>query len=83
MTQIIAGLVESDGKVVSIDNNENQINATRARTPDNLNIEYKVHDIYELDTLDQKFDVVYCRFVLYYVHKPRHALEQIKSILRE
>lgn len=63
MTQIIAGLVGSDGKVIAIDNNENQINAARARTPDNLNIEYKVHDIYELDTLDQKFDVVYCELI--------------------
>jgi len=82
MTQIIAGLIGSDGKVIAIDNNQNQINAARARTPDNLNIEYKVHDIYELDSLDQKFDVVYCRFVLHHVHKPRHALEQIKSVLK-
>jgi ubiquinone/menaquinone biosynthesis C-methylase UbiE len=81
MTQIIAGLVESDGKVIAIDNNENQVKAARARTPDNLNIEYKVHDIYELDSLDHKFDVVYCRFVLHHVHKPCHALEQIKSVL--
>jgi len=82
MTQIIAGLVSNTGHVVAIDNNENQIKAARSRTPDNLNIEYKVHDIYKLDTLDQKFDVVYCRFVLHHVHEPRHALQQIKSVLK-
>ncbi len=38
MTQIIADLVGSDGKVIAIDNNQNQINAARARTPDNLNV---------------------------------------------
>lgn len=54
MTPIIAHLVGSNSKVIAIDNNENQINAARARTPDNLNIEYKVHDIYELNLLDHK-----------------------------
>ena len=45
MAQIIARLVGSDGKVITIDNNENQSNAARALTPDSLNIEDKVHDI--------------------------------------
>ena len=58
MTQIIASLVGSDGKVITIDNNENHIKAAQARTPDNLNIEYKVHDIYALDALGQDFDNV-------------------------
>jgi ubiquinone/menaquinone biosynthesis C-methylase UbiE len=56
MNQTIVGLDGSDGKVIAIDNNKNQINAASAGTPDTLNIVYKVHDIYELDSLDQKFD---------------------------
>jgi len=51
MTQIIANLAGDAGHVVAIDNNENQITAAQNRTPENLAevIDYKVHDIYELE----------------------------------
>lgn len=38
--------------------------------------------VYALDTLDQKFDVVYCCFVLHHVHKQCHDREQVKSVLK-
>ena len=84
MTQAIANLVGDDGHVVAIDNSQNQVKAAQNRTPNNLKkiIEYSAHDIYDLDKLNQRFDVVYCRFVLHHVHKPRHALAQITKVLK-
>jgi len=84
MTQKLARIVGEAGKVVAIDGSEKQINAAIKRTPGELKniIEYKVHDIYELETLDQKFDLVYCRFVLHHLHKPRLALKKIAAALK-
>jgi ubiquinone/menaquinone biosynthesis C-methylase UbiE len=84
MTQIIAERVGDSGKVVAIDNSDNQIKAASKRTPEKLKhiIDYYVHDLYELEALDQTFDMVYCRFVLHHVHKPRQALDQIAKVLK-
>lgn len=84
MTQIIANIVGEIGKVIAIDNNENQVNAARGRTPDNLKniIEYKTCDVYDIESLGQDFDVVYCRFVLHHVQKPLYAIKQIEKVLK-
>ena len=48
MTQIIAERVGDSGKVVAIDNSDNQIKAASKRTPEKLKhiIDYHVHNVY-------------------------------------
>jgi SAM-dependent methyltransferase len=84
MTQIIATIVGESGKVVAIDNNDNQVTAAARRTRPYLTsiIEHRTHDVYNLTALNQKFDMVYCRFVLHHVNKPQQALQQISSVLK-
>jgi SAM-dependent methyltransferase len=45
-------------------------------------IDWVVADIYELEKLNKTFDMVYCRFVLHHIHKPRLALTQIAQVLK-
>ena len=84
MTQFLAEMVGETGKVVAIDNNENQINAAKQACPTHLGpmIDWQIGNIYELERLNQAFDLVYCRFVLHHVHRPRLALSQISKVLK-
>lgn len=84
MTQFIAERVGDIGRVVAIDNNENQLKAAKKRCPKHLQtkIDWELMDIYNLEKLGEKFDLVYCRFVLHHVHKPRLALSQIEKVLK-
>lgn len=84
MTQFIAEMVGDTGSVVAIDNSENQIKAAKHRCPEHLQkrINWQVTDIYDLEKLGKKFDLIYCRFVLHHIHKPRLALSQIAKALK-
>jgi len=84
MTQFIAEIVGDTGSVFAIDNSENQIKAAKNRCPEHLQkrIKWQVADIYDLEKLEKKFDLIYCRFVLHHIHKPRLALSQIAKSLK-
>lgn len=84
MSQHLAEIVGDNGHITAIDNSENQIKAAKMRCPEHLKnrIDWIVADIYELEKLNIKFDMVYCRFVLHHIHKPRLALTQISQILK-
>jgi SAM-dependent methyltransferase len=84
MTQLMAEMVGNTGKVVAIDNNDNQVNAAQNRCSAHLQkrITWQVGDIYNLEKLGEKFDLVYCRFVLHHIHKPRLALSQVEKVLK-
>jgi SAM-dependent methyltransferase len=84
MSQYLAEIVENNGHVTAIDNSKNQIKAAKMRCPEHLKnrIDWLVADIYELEKLNKIFDMVYCRFVLHHIHKPRLALTQISQALK-
>ncbi len=84
MTQFMAEIVGDTGKVVAIDSNENQIKAAQNRCPEHLQkrITWQVADIYDLEKVGKNFDLVYCRFVLHHIYKPRFALSQIEKVLK-
>lgn len=84
MTQFLAERVGETGKVVAIDNNENQIYVAKQACPTHLQpmIDWRIGNIYELDILNETFDLIYCRFVLHHVHRPRLALSQIAKVLK-
>lgn len=84
MSQMIANIVGPTGHVIAIDNNEKQLKAAQYRTPESLRpqITYQCADIYDLSPLGQDFDMVYCRFVLHHINRPRFALSQMQSVLK-
>ena len=85
MTCWIANQVGSNGKVIAIENDINQLNAAKrnAEKQSIENIEFKLHSAYEIDTLNEKFDLIYCRFVMHHLHKPLDVINKIFNCLKE
>jgi SAM-dependent methyltransferase len=84
MTCWMAQTVGENGKVIGIENDENQLNAARKRAEklSIKNIEFKLCSAYEIDSLNEKFDFIYCRFVLHHLHKPIDVIAKIFQILK-
>jgi ubiquinone/menaquinone biosynthesis C-methylase UbiE len=83
MTSWIAQQVGLHGCVVGIENNENQLNAAKKRI-DKLSIEnckFKLCSAYDLESLNEKFDFVYCRFVLHHLNDPDVVISKIFQVL--
>jgi SAM-dependent methyltransferase len=84
MTCWMAQQVNPNGRVIGIENDENQLNAAKKRA-DNLgikNVEFKLCSAYEIDSLQQEFDFIYCRFVLHHLHKPIDVIKKIFQVLK-
>jgi len=83
MSQWIAKAIGPKGKVIGIDNNENQIKAAnRLAVKNNVkNIEFKLYSVYDLDTLKDDFDFIYCRFVLHHLMNPSTVIQTIYNKL--
>lgn len=83
MSVWLAEQVGNNGKVLAIDNSENQIYATIALTEKNrpAGLSFKVHSAYDIDTLPEKFDLVYCRFILHHVQEPTKVIEKVFQLL--
>lgn len=77
MTSWIANQVGKDGHVTAIDNSAEQLNVTK-RTLKNQslsNITTKVLSAYDIEQLKEKYDLIYCRFLLHHLHSPRNAIK--------
>ena len=85
MSRWLAEQVGENGKVIAIDNNENQIEAAKQHAAKNEigNIEYKLFSAYDILDLKVKFDLIYCRFVLHHLESPRKAITLFYSALNE
>src|SRR5207248_1490046 len=79
MTCWMAEQVANNGKVIAIENDINQLNAAKRNAEKRSinNIEFKLCSAYEIEALNEKFDFVYCRFVLHHLHKPENAITKI------
>lgn len=84
MTCWLAEQVGKDGAVVGIENNLNQLNAAKKRAADAgiHNATFKLCSAYDIDTLNEKFDLIYCRFLLHHLHNPMKAIEVIYQSLK-
>jgi SAM-dependent methyltransferase len=84
MTCWLAKQVGNNGKVIGIENDVNQLNAAKhnAESQSIHNAEFKFCSAYEIDTLNQQFDLIYCRFVLHHLHKPIDVINQILQSLK-
>ncbi|SRR5579883_450487 len=84
MTCWIAKQVGNNGSVIAIENNKNQLNAAmlRAKKMGLNNIEFKLLSAYDIETLNQRFDMVYCRFVLHHLNSPSQVIKKIIRVLK-
>ena len=85
MSQWIAKQVGGTGHVVGIENDINQLNAAKQLAIDLKvnNVSFELGSAYELGKLNQKFDLVFCRFVLHHLHDPTKAIAQIYGVLNK
>ncbi len=83
MTCWIAQQVGASGRVIAIENNENQLRAAEkyAEKLSIKNIDFKLCSAYDIENLNQQFDLVYCRFVLHHLHKPTDLIAKIYQAL--
>lgn len=84
MTCWLAKQVGNNGSVIAIENNENQLKAAlkRAKNMALNNIEFKLLSAYDIETLKQQFDLVYCRFVLHHLNSPSQVIKKIFQVLK-
>jgi SAM-dependent methyltransferase len=84
MTCWLAEQVGAEGRVIGIENNMNQLNAAKrnAEKQSIQNAEFKFCSAYELETLKQNFDLVFCRFVLHHLHQPMDVINKIFQSLK-
>lgn len=77
MTSWFAKQVGQNGHVTAIDNSESQLNFTirRLKSENITNVETKILSVYDIAQLNQKFDLIYCRFVLHHVFHPRNTIK--------
>ncbi|MGD9591661.1 MAG: class I SAM-dependent methyltransferase [Candidatus Berkiella sp.] len=85
MSVWLANQVGESGKVVAIDNSENQINATIALTKETAPswLNFKVLSAYDIDSLNEPFDMVYCRFILHHINNPTQVIEKAYHLLHK
>lgn len=84
MTRWIANVIGENGKVIGIENDQNQLNAAQ-RNANKIrfkNTEFKLCSAYEIDSLNQQFDFIYCRFVLHHLHTPTDVIAKIYQVLK-
>lgn len=84
MTCWIAQVIGEKGKVIGIENDQDQLNAAQrnAKQLKIENVEFKLCSAYEIDSLNQQFDFIYCRFVLHHLHKPDDVIANIYKVLK-
>ncbi len=77
MTTWLAKQVGPKGTVTAIDNSEEQLALTvrRLKKENISNVKTKVLSAYDIAQLNEKFDLIYCRFVLHHLHSPRKTLK--------
>ncbi len=84
MSDFIAKQIGDNGQLIAIDNNQNQTNAAHDFATYNKinNVLFKCFDAYDILELNTKFDLIYCRFVLHHLSRPREVIKNIYSILK-
>ena len=77
MTAWLAKQVGPHGSVTAIDNSEEQLNVTikRLKKENISNVTTKVLSAYDISQLNEKFDLIYCRFLLHHLHSPRNTIK--------
>lgn len=85
MTHFLARQVGKHGQVISIDNSLKQLQRAEhyCQQQGDKNIRFQHLSIYDLDSLNETFDLIYCRFVLHHIHSPRLVIRLFYQVLNE
>lgn len=77
MTAWFAKQVGPQGMVTAIDNSEDQLNVTirRLKAEHISNVNTRVLSAYDIGQLNEKYDFIYCRFLLHHLHSPRNTVK--------
>lgn len=80
----LAEQVGMTGKVLSVDNSDAQLAILNKHIleKDIQNISSLNTDIYELDTIEEKFDLIFCRFTFVHLSQPLIAMQEMRSLLK-
>jgi ubiquinone/menaquinone biosynthesis C-methylase UbiE len=85
MSTWIAEQIGVEGQLIAIDNNQYQVDAARKYSVEQGidNIDYRCLDAYDLNQLDEQFDMVYCRFILHHLSRPRAVISEMYKLLKK
>jgi SAM-dependent methyltransferase len=77
MTAWLAKQVGPQGQITAIDNSEAQLKVTVKRLKEEgiTNVKTSVLSAYDIGQLKEKYDFIYCRFVLHHLHSPRNTVK--------
>jgi ubiquinone/menaquinone biosynthesis C-methylase UbiE len=70
-----------DSTVKGFDLNDNMIGIAKKQLNSNMNIEFKTLDIYEIDTIKERFNFAFSRFLFQHLTNPVLALKKVYEIL--
>ena len=83
VSQEIAKRVGETGYVLATDISEEQLRVAKSLVNDQIkNLEFRKVSAYQLDSLDQKFDFVYVRFLLCHLPDTQAILRQVRQVLK-
>ena len=80
----LAEQVGESGKVVAIDNSDEQLAILNNRISEGRihNISTYKADIYEIDQMNEKFDLIFCRFLFIHLTNPLLAIKKLRTLLK-
>lgn len=83
MTAWLSHQVLPGGTVTAIDNNEFQVQATlrHLEAKSVQNARAVCLSAYDIESLNEKFDLVYCRFILHHLSNPQDVIKSVYNIL--
>ena len=84
MTAWMASIVGKSGRVTAIDNSAEQLSVAQ-RKIEGLglkNVSTQVLSAYDIGQVNQQYDLIYCRFLLHHLHKPRQAIQAFHDTLK-
>ncbi len=75
--------ISKTGNVLGVDLNNDLLTVAKKELEKNplSNLQFAPANVYDLSSLEQKFDFIYSRFVFQHLEHPDKALEQILSVL--
>ncbi len=84
VSQHLASIVGEQGIVLATDISEEQLAIAKSllSNPAPANLKFQKLSAFDLDTLNEKFDVVYVRFLLIHLPDPQKVIRQVKSVLK-
>lgn len=80
----IAKQIGEKGQLIAIDNNPHQIDAAKnyAEHHGINHINFQCLDAYKISEFQTQFDLIYCRFLLHHLSKPRTVIHDIYNLLK-